>query len=412
MWAKGSLVHRFNNIYTYFDFCDILVSKRLEGINMPRKSQKAKLILDQEKKEKLQLLASSRKAPVREAQRANILLRYSEGMPIMDIGRITHISRATIYKWVDKALAVGIEEGLRDKYHRPREPVITEEAKAWVINLACKKPTEYGYAAEMWTRSALAGHARKYGPEAGYDCLKKAAKATIQRILKGHPIHPDKIAYYLEKRDPEFEQKMADVLCIYKEVNLQNAAGETGVIPRVITVSVDEKPGVQAIKNTAPDIMPEPGKQSRIMRDYEYERLGTLSILAALDLHNGHVTAQVHDRHRSREFISLLKELDSYYPAESTIRVILDNHSAHISKETMAYLAGRPGRFEYVHTPKHGSWLNLVETLFGKMARTFLKHIRVKSKHELKERVLLGVKEINDSPVVHRWKKFDFATAF
>jgi transposase len=379
---------------------------------MPRKSQKAKLILDQEKKEKLQLLASSRKAPVREAQRANILLRYSEGMPIMDIGRITHISRATIYKWVDKALAVGIEEGLRDKYHRPREPVITEEAKAWVINLACKKPTEYGYAAEMWTRSALAGHARKYGPEAGYDCLKKAAKATIQRILKGHPIHPDKIAYYLEKRDPEFEQKMADVLCIYKEVNLQNAAGETGVIPRVITVSVDEKPGVQAIKNTAPDIMPEPGKQSRIMRDYEYERLGTLSILAALDLHNGHVTAQVHDRHRSREFISLLKELDSYYPAESTIRVILDNHSAHISKETMAYLAGRPGRFEYVHTPKHGSWLNLVETLFGKMARTFLKHIRVKSKHELKERVLLGVKEINDSPVVHRWKKFDFATAF
>jgi transposase len=379
---------------------------------MSRKSQKEKLILDQEKKEKLQLLASSRTEPVREVQRANILLRYSEGIPIADIERIVHVSRPTIYKWVNKSLAVGIEEGLKDKYHRPREPVITEEAKAWVINLACKKPTEYGYAAEMWTRSALANHARKYGPEAGHECLKKAAKATIQRILKGHPIHPDKIAYYLEKRDPEFEQKMAEVLCLYKEVNLQNEAGETDGAPRVITVSVDEKPGVQAIKNTVPDIMPKPGKLSRIMRDYEYERLGTLSILAALDLHNGHVTTQVHDRHRSREFISLLEELDAYYPAESTIRIILDNHSAHISKETMAYLAGRPGRFVYVHTPKHGSWLNLVETLFGKMARTFLKHIRVKSKQELKERILLGVKEINDSPVVHRWKKFNFATAF
>jgi transposase len=379
---------------------------------MPRKSQKAKLILDQDKKERLQLLASSRKAPVREAQRANILLRYSEGIPIIDIERITHISRPTIYKWVNKALAVGIEEGLKDKYHRPKEPVITEEAKAWVINLACKKPTEYGYAAEMWTRSALANHARKYGPGAGHDSLNKAAKATIQRILKGHPIHPDKMAYYLEKRDPEFEEKMAEVLCVYKEVNLQNEAGQTDGAPRIITVSVDEKPGVQAIKNTAPDIMPEPGKQSRVMRDYEYERLGTLSILAALDLHNGHVTAQVHDRHRSREFISLLKELDYYYPAESTIRVILDNHSAHISKETMKYLADRSGRFVYVHTPTHGSWLNLVETLFGKMARTFLKHIRVKSKQELKERILLGIKEINDSPVVHRWKKFDFATAF
>lgn len=379
---------------------------------MPRKSQKAKLILDREKKEQLQQIANSRKAPLREVQRANILLRYSEGTPIIDIKKMVHVSRPTIYKWIDKALAMGIDEGLKDKYHRPKEPVITEEAKAWVINLACKKPTEYGYAAQMWTRSALADHARKYAPEAGHDCLKKAAKATIQRILNEHPIRPHKIAYYLERRDPEFEQKMADVLCIYKEVNLQNEAGETGVAPSVITVSVDEKPGVQAIKNIAPDIMPEPGKQSRVMRDYEYKRLGTLSILAALDLHNGHVITQVHDKHRSIEFISLLKELDVYYPAESIIRIILDNHSTHISKETMKYLASRPGRFLYVHTPKHGSWLNLVETLFGKMARTFLKQIRVNSKQELKERILLGVKEINDSPVVHRWKKFDFAHAF
>jgi transposase len=158
--------------------------------------------------------------------------------------------------------------------------------------------------------------------------------------------------------------------------------------------------------------MPAPGKQSRVMRDYEYKRLGTLSILAALDLHDGHVIAQVHDRHRSCEFVSLLKELDDYYPAQSIIRVVLDNHSAHISKETMKYLATRPGRFLYVHTPKHGSWLNLVETLFGKMARTFLKHIRVSSKQELKKRIMLGIAEINASPVVHCWKKFDFDHAF
>lgn len=264
----------------------------------------------------------------------------------------------------------------------------------------------------MWTRSALAAHARRYAHEAGHDCLKKAGKATIQRILSEHPLRPHKMAYYEERRDPEFEQKMAEVLCVYKEINLQNEAEKAEGSPPVITVSVDEKPGVQAIRNIAPDIMSEPGKQSRMMRDYEYKRLGTLSILAALDLHDGHVIAQVHDRHRSSEFISLLKELDAYYPADSSIRIILDNHSAHISKETMNYLASRPGRFLYVHTPKHGSWLNLVETLFGKMARTFLKHIRVNSKQELKERILLGIKEINDSPVVHCWKKFNFAHAF
>jgi transposase len=357
----------------------------------------------------LQQIANSRKAPLREVQRANILLRYAEGIPIMHIEKTLHMSRPTIYKWIDKALAVGIEEGLKDKYHRAKEPVITEEAKAWVINLACSKPTEHGYAAEMWTRSALADHARNYGPQAGHDCLQKAAKATIQRILDEHPLRPHKMAYYLEKRDPEFDQKMADVLCVYKEVNLQNEAGSAAP---VITVSVDEKPGVQAIRNIAPDVMPRPGEQSRVMRDYEYKRLGTVSILAALDLHNGHVIGQVHDKHRSCEFISLLKEMDAYYPSESTIRIILDNHSAHISKETMKYLASRAGRFLYVHTPKHGSWLNLVETLFGKMARTFLKHIRVSSKQELKERILLGIKEFNDAPVVHRWKKFDFAHAY
>jgi len=378
---------------------------------MTRKSRKTKLVLDEKQKEQLSKISQSRKAPLREVQRANILLRYSEGIPITDIKKMAQVSRPTAYKWIDKALAMGINEGLKDKYHRPKEPVITQEAKAWVISLACKKPADLGYAAEMWTRSALADHARRHCLEAGHDCLNKAVKATVQRILEEHPIRPHKIAYYQERRDLQFEQKMADVLCIYKEVNLQNEAA-SGDTCSIITVSLDEKPGVQAIRNIAPDIMPEPGKQSRMMRDYEYKRLGTMSILAALDLHDGHVIGQVHERHRSKEFISLLKEMDDYYPIESTIRIILDNHSAHISKETMKYLAGRPGRFMYVHTPKHGSWLNLVETLFGKMARTFLKHIRVNSRQELKARILLGIKEINDSPVVHQWKKFDFAHAF
>src|SRR5580693_3628979 len=92
------------------------------------------------------------------------------------------------------------------------------------------------------------------------------------------------------------------------------------------------------------------------------------------------------------------------------IRIILDNHSAHISKETQAFLAKHPNRFQYILTPKHGSWLNIVETLFGKMARSFLRHIRVKSLDELKARILKGIEEINAAPVVHRWKNFDALT--
>jgi transposase len=304
---------------------------------------------------------------------------------------------------------MGVEAGLKDAFHRPKEPVITTADKAWVVHLACTKPKELGYAAELWTRQALAAHVRQHAASAGHSSLVRAAKATVQRILEEQQLQPHKVKYYLERRDPEFEGKMREVLLVYQEVMLQNraAAARAAMAPSVITVSIDEKPGVQAIENTAPDLPPVPGQHPTVSRDHEYKRHGTLSILASLDLQDGHVVARVEERHRSREFVALLKDLDAYYPPAVTIRIILDNHSAHISKETRAYLASRPNRFNYVHTPKHGSWLNLVETLFGKMAHTFLRQIRVKSKAELKERILLGIAEINAAPVVHRWKQFD-----
>jgi transposase len=252
----------------------------------------------------------------------------------------------------------------------------------------------------------LARHIRREAATAGYPSLARAVKSTIHGILRKAPLRPHKVRYYLERRDPEFERKMKEVLIVYREVaELLDHPAATGVAP-MVTVSVDEKPGVQALATTSPDLPPVPGVHPEVGRDYEYKRLGTASILAGLDLQNGHVTARVERRHRSREFVQLLKDLDAHYPAEAVIRVILDNHSAHISKETMAYLASRPNRFLYVHTPKHGSWLNLVETLFGKMARTFLRQIRVTSWEELKERILQGIAEINQSPVVHRWSNF------
>lgn len=377
---------------------------------MAGKSRLPKLALSAEQLSELRQLSQSRTAPLREVQRARILCRYHAGETIAGIARAMETTRKSVRKWIDKALAMGAEAALKDTYHRARPPVITEEARAWVIHLACSKPKDLGYAAELWTRSLLAQHVRREALQAGHPSLSRAAKATVQRILAEQPLHPERVRYYLEKRDPAFEVRMRDVLLVYQEVALQNETQRTGDQRAIVTVSVDEKPGLQAIANTAPDLPPVPGRHPSLARDHEYKRLGTCSILAALDLHEGHVTARVERRHRSREFIALLKDLDHYYPAECTIRIILDNHSAHISKETRTFLASRPNRFQYVLTPKHGSWLNIVETLFGKMARTFLRHIRVQTWEELRQRILLGIAEINAAPVVHRWKKFDALT--
>lgn len=404
---------------------------------MVRRARKAPLTLTPEERQELTNLSRSRTAPKRESERATILLLYADGEPVTAISRRLGVAYQTIYNCIDKALATGPKTGLKDAYHRSKAPVITPEAIAWVVSIACTKPKEHGLAAELWTLSSLARFVRERAISQGYSCLARAAKATVWRILNAHELKPHRIRYYLERRDPDFERKMQEVLVVYEEVAFdlkqeeekqknEEQCEDTKVEdsqkadlpepapqpPRpVYTVSVDEKPGVQAIQNTAPDLLPVAGKYPSVSRDYEYIRHGTVSLLSGIDLHDGHIFTQVHDRHRSIEFISLLKELDAYYPQESQIRLILDNHSAHISKETMAYLETRPGRFTYVHTPTHGSWLNIIESVFSKMARSFLRHIRVRSKVELKKRVLQGVAEMNSAPVVFRWGKGEKKTA-
>lgn len=104
------------------------------------------------------------------------------------------------------------------------------------------------------------------------------------------------------------------------------------------------------------------------------------------------------------DFIALLGKLDVENPAQTRIRLLLDNHSAHTSKETQAYLKLHPQRFEFVFTPKHGSWLNIVETMFSKMARSMLRGIRVASTQELIDRIHLYFEQINTGPVIFRWK--------
>jgi len=371
---------------------------------MAGKRMRSKLELDSEDMEKLLQLCVSRTEPYDQVTRAKILLAYHAGESKSAIARRIGVSRPTVHLCIQKALCAGIQVSIRDLRRSGRPNVITADDKAWLVSLACSKPTDHGYAAETWTHSQLVKHVRKTAEASGHLSLLKAAKATVQRILKEHDIRPHKTSYYLEKRDPQFEEKMAQVLVVYKEIEVFRQTAEKNENRRETTISYDEKPGIQAIANVAKDLAPVPHKYSNWGRDYEYKRLGTVSLLAGLDLYDGHVHVLVRDRHRSVEFIEFLEEVDQYYPSEWKIKLVLDNHSAHVSKETLKWLALRPGRFEFVFTPKHASWLNMVEIFFSKMARSFLKSLRVQSKDELVQRLYRYIEEINESPVIFRWK--------
>ncbi len=215
---------------------------------MARKTQRAPLVLSDADRQMLTALSGPRTAPVRETERARVLLHYAEGTLIADMQRQLGISRPTIYKCIDKALSAGVQVGLKDTFHRPKEPEILADAKAWVVHLACTKPKDVGLAAELWTLSALVRQVRKGAVDAGFPRLAAVGKTTVWRILNEQYIKPHPVRYDLEKRDPEFDRKMREVLMVYQQAALYaEGPAPDGATPLNYTVSVDEKPGVQAL---------------------------------------------------------------------------------------------------------------------------------------------------------------------
>ena len=362
--------------------------------------------LSNEEREYLKLQTRARTIQAQTVTRARILLLRADSVSIDAIADKVGLNRCSVMLCLKKFKEGGIENALFDAPGRGRNTEITGEEKAWIINIACQKPIDFGYAAETWTYAKLTSHINKTAEAAGYTRLSTIHKSTVNTILDEADIKPHKITYYCENRDPDFDSKMHNVLLVYKQLEMQFDESGKLIISEdtpIHVLSYDEKPGIQAIATTSDDLMPDE-KHSTINRDYEYKRLGTLSLLAAIDLQTGEAIPLVRDKHSSMEYIEFLKLLDDKYPKGDKLRIALDNLKVHTSEATRKYLATVPGRFEFVFTPKHGSWLNMVEGFFSKMTRQMLRGIRVKSKEELTNRIYRYFAEINEEPIVFHWK--------
>ncbi|MDE7431831.1 MAG: IS630 family transposase [Lachnospiraceae bacterium] len=365
------------------------------------------LTLSAEERSQLETITRTRTLQAQVVSRARILLLKADGNSVDSIAKKVDLNRNSVLLCLKKFKAGGIENAIYDAPGRGRNPEITDEEKSWIINIACQKPVDLGYSAETWTYSKLTRHINDTAESAGYIRLSTITKTSIKNILDAAEIKPFRIRYYCENRDPDFESKMHQVLLVYKQIELLFDENGELYIPAgeqdVHTVSYDEKPGIQAIATTSPDLKPNK-ENGTIKRDYEYKRLGTVSLLAAIDLLTGEAIPLVRNTHNSDDFIDFLKLLDERYAAGDIIQIILDNHSVHTSKKVKQFLSTMPGRFVFVFTPKHGSWLNMIEGFFGKMTRQMLKGIRVSSKQELVNRIYQYFDEVNEIPVVYHWK--------
>lgn len=365
------------------------------------------LLLSTEERNQLEAITRTRTLQAQVVSRARILLLKADGDSVDTIAEKVDLNRNSVLLCLKKYNVGGIENAIYDAPGRGRNAEITDEEKSWIISIACQKPVELGYSAETWTYSRLTKHINSTAESAGYTRLSTITKTSVKNILDAAEIKPFRIQYYCENRDPEFEAKMHQVLVVYKQVELLFDENGELFIPAgeqdIHTVSYDEKPGIQATATTSPDL-----KANReigtIKRDYEYKRLGTVPLLAAIDLLTGEAIPLVRDTHNSDDFIDFLKILNERYPEGDTIQVILDNHSVHTSKKVKQFLSTIPGRFVFIFTPKHGSWLNMIEGFFGKMTRQMLRGIRVSSKEELVERIYKYFDEVNETPVVYHWK--------
>lgn len=317
--------------------------------------------LSEEERIELQIIARSTRAEHRMVHRAKIILMLSEGKTYSEIKQALSTNHQAIAKWKKRYIEHGIA-GLKDASGRGKEKKYNKYDEARVINLACSKP-EAPYT--TWSQARIA---KKLG----------MSQSTVCRILKNADLKPHKTEYWCGKStDPEFESKMMKIIGLYMKPP-SNA----------LVLSVDEKTQIQALDRTQPELPMRPGNPKRLTNTYK--RNGTTSLIAALAVHTGEVTANTMDRNNSESFLSFLKKLDRKY-RKVHIHIIVDNLSVHKNKIIKKWLS-RKRKITLHFTPTYSSWLNLVEVWFGILTKDVLKNAVWHSKEELVKQLMDYVK--------------------
>lgn len=324
------------------------------------------LKLTEEDKKEILYLSNSNKSEHRLVYRAKIIRLLSEGKSYSEIIDLLGTNGTAISKWKRRFLKYGIN-GLKDKQRKGKEPLYTEYDKARVIELACSPP-EDGYS--NWSQVRIS---KKLG----------ISQSTVCRILQSHKLKPHKTEYWCGKStDPEFESKMTNIIGLYMNPP-ENA----------LVLSVDEKTQIQALDRTQAALPMKSGKPRRLTNTYK--RHGTVSLIAALAVHQGEITAKTIDKNNSVNFLKFLKKLDRTY-RNKHLHIIVDNLSVHKNKKIKEWLSHKR-KITMHFTPTYSSWLNMIEIWFGILTKDVLKDAVWKSKEQLVKQLMEYVKTYNNT---------------
>ena len=317
---------------------------------------------------RLEAVVADRNSPQKHVWRARIILATADGCGTAEIMRRTGKSKPCVWRWQERFMREGVAGLLRDKTRPSRIPPL---AQATIDRVVALTATEPPHEATHWTASAMAA-------------ATGISPSSVLRIWRAHKLRPHRVRAFKLSKDPQFAAKLRDIVGLYVDPPAH-----------AVVLSVDEKPQIQALDRTQPGLPVKPGRCATMTHDYE--RNGTTTLFAALNVLDGTVVGRCMQRHRHQEFLRFLNAVEAAVPAGKLVHCILDNYATHKHPKVMRWLERHP-RWTFHFTPTSCSWLNAVETFFAKLTRRRLRRGSFPSLVSLQEAINRFVEKANDDP--------------
>jgi transposase len=333
-------------------------------------------LVSAEDRARLEAIVADRNRIQKHVARARVVLGSADRLTVAEVARRAGVGRPAVWRWQRRYAEAGVDGLLRDRTRNPGKAPLGEATVRRVVALTCGEPPGE---ATHWTGRMMAAEA------AGISLR------SVQRIWAAHKLQPHRVRTFRRSRDPAFLAKLEAIVGLYMAP------------PRhAVVLSVDEKPQIQALGRTQPGLPAKPGRCATMTHDYE--RNGTTTLFAALDVLEGTVLGRCMQRHRHQEFVRFLNAVEAAVPAGRLVHCILDNYGTHKHPKAIAWLERHP-RWTFHFTPTSGSWLNAVETFFSALTRRRLRRGVFGSIVELQAAINRYVAEHNDDPVPSAWTK-------
>ena len=299
------------------------------------------------------------------AERARIVLLSSEGVSATEIQKRLDVTRPTVFKWRKRYRELGVD-GLQDAPRSGRPTELTEATLKKILHLTTERiPRE----ATHWSTRLMAQYAG-------------VTQWQVRQVWAAADLRPHRLKTFKISNDPLFAEKVVDVVGLYFDPP-DNA----------MVLCVDEKTQIQALDRTQPLLPLRPGQVER--RTHDYKRHGTASLYAAFDIATGEVLGRITKRHRAKEFLAFLRQIDQHTPAELDLHLVLDNSSTHKTDAIARFLDTHP-RFHFHFTPTSASWLNAVESWFSQLERRALYRGVFTSVQDLRDEIRRYIRVHND----------------